>query len=404
MATMDYDVIVAGSGPAGSTAATLLAQQHHKVLIIERSRHPRFHIGESMLPLSTPVFERMGIELDSRHYLPKNGAGFMDESSGEQVRFCLNGQYQTCQVERARFDHMLVDNAVRHGARLQQQETVTAVDIDANGVQLTTDLGHYQARYLVDATGRSSFMGRMQAGIKRIGNFGRFALYTHYRHVNTAAARELYACGDIKILMVTIGWIWVIPLIDHRVSIGLVVQQPVDNSRRGAALFEHYVKASAFLSELLADAEQEAPVRAEADFSFTNTQRLGQRYACCGDAAGFLDPVFSSGVFLAVTSAERIADRLHQALAAGTEGDPALHAADDDAYSLGFRSMQLFVERYYQHNMVHHLFFAADRNEALKNDITALLSGDLWQGNNEFQRMLLTGRQNRSPGALQNQG
>jgi flavin-dependent dehydrogenase len=398
MAIAEYDVIVAGSGPAGSTAATLLAQQRHRVLIIERSMHPRFHIGESMLPLSTPVFDRLGIHWDSKKYLHKNGAEFIDENSAEQVRFCLNGQYQPYQVERAPFDHMLVENAVQHGASLQQQESVTAVDINADGVQVTTDRGRYNARYLIDATGRSTFMGRKQAGIERIENLGRFALYTHYRNVNTAAARAMYLSGDIKVLMLDIGWIWIIPLINNRMSIGLVVQQPLDTSRRGAALYEQYRNASPFLTELLAGSEQETAVQAEADFSFTNTQRHGQRYACCGDAAGFLDPIFSSGVFLAVTSAERVADRLHPALAAGTESDPALHAGDDEYYTLGFRSMQLFVERYYQYNMVHHLFFEADRNEDIKNDIAALLSGDLWRGDNEFQRMLLEGRQNRKPG------
>jgi flavin-dependent dehydrogenase len=398
MAAAEYDVIVAGSGPAGSTAATLLAQQNHKVLIIERCSHPRFHIGESMLPLSTPVFDRLGIKWDRKKYLHKNGAEFIDEHSGQQVRFCLNGQYQPYQVERARFDHMLVENAIRHGVRLQQQESVSAVAIDADGVQVTTDLGQYGARYLIDATGRSTFMGRKHAGIERIENLGRFALYTHYRNMSTAAARDMYASGDIKVLMVDIGWIWIIPLIDNRISIGLVVQQPVDKSRRGAVLYEQYKNASPFLTELLAGAEQETAVQAEADFSFTNTRRHGQRYACCGDAAGFLDPIFSSGVFLAVTGAERVADRLHPALAAGTEGDPALHAGDDDEYTLGFRSMQLFVERYYQYGMVHHLFFEADRNETIKNDIAALLSGDLWRGNNDFQRMLLEGRQNRKPG------
>jgi len=94
MAATEYDVIVAGSGPAGSTAATLLAQQEHKVLIIERDKHPRFHIGESMLPMSTPVFDRLGIQWDRNKYLHKNGAQFIDENSGKQVRFCLNGQHQ----------------------------------------------------------------------------------------------------------------------------------------------------------------------------------------------------------------------------------------------------------------------------------------------------------------------
>ena len=143
MTVTEYDVIVAGSGPAGSTAATLLAQQDHKVLILERGKHPRFHIGESMLPLSTPVFDRLGIKWDKNQYLHKNGAEFIDEHSGKQMRFSLSGQYQPYQVERARFDHMLINNAVSHGASLQQEESVTDVDIDADGVQVTTDLGQY---------------------------------------------------------------------------------------------------------------------------------------------------------------------------------------------------------------------------------------------------------------------
>ncbi|MEA3412386.1 MAG: NAD(P)/FAD-dependent oxidoreductase [Pseudomonadota bacterium] len=391
----DHDVIVAGSGPAGSTAATLLAQRGHKVLIIERARHPRFHIGESMLPLSTPVFNRLGIDWDKEKFLHKNGAEFIDEKSGEQVRFRLNGRYQPYQVERAPFDHMLVDNAVRHGAGLCQEESVTGVDINADGVRITTDRGRHLARYLIDATGRSAFMGRKRAGIERIENLGRFALYTHYRNSNSPSAREMYVSGDIKVLMVDIGWIWIIPLINKRLSVGLVVRKPIEKSRHGVALYEQYRNASPFLTKLLEGAEQERAVRSEADFSFTNTRRHGRRYACCGDAAGFLDPIFSSGVFLAVTSAERVADRLHRALTDGNEGDPTLHADDDDDYTLGFRSMQLFVERYYQYDMVHHLFFEAGRNEAVKNDIAALLSGDLWSGNNEFQRMLLDGRQNR---------
>lgn len=395
MTSAIYDVIVAGAGPAGSTAATLLAQHGHRVLMIERGKHPRFHIGESMLPLSTPVFNRLGIQWDERCYLHKNGAEFIDENNGKQVRFSLNTQYQPYQVERAPFDQMLAANAIAHGASLQQEEAVKAVEIDAKSVQITTDLGTYQARYLIDATGRSTFMGRKKTGIERINNLGRFALYTHYRGATSEAARQMYASGDIKVLMVDIGWIWIIPMIGDRLSIGLVVQQTDGTSLRGTALYEHYISQSPILDGLLKDSVQEADVRSEADFSFTNTKRHGQRYACCGDAAGFLDPIFSSGVFLAVTSAERVADRLHTALVSSTEGDPDLHGPDDDDYTLGFRSMQLFVERFYRYDMVQHLFFEADRNEAVKNDIAALLSGDLWRSDNEFQRMLLEGRQNR---------
>lgn len=394
----ECEVIVVGSGPAGSTATAFLAQEGHRVLIIEREKHPRFHIGESMLPMSTPVFDRLGIEWKERDYLQKNGAEFVDENCGKQVRFCLNSRYQPYQVERSHFDHMLVDNAVRHGATLHQEETVKTVDIASDGVTVTTDLNAYRARYLIDATGRAALMGRKRSGIQRIENLGRYALYTHYRNVNAVTARELYVSGDIMVLMVDVGWIWIIPLVGNRLSVGLVVQKPIGGSPRGAALFEQYRKASPRLNDLLIGAEQERIVRAEADFSFTNTQRYGQRYACCGDAAGFLDPIFSSGVFLAVTSAQRVADRLHSALTRGTEGDPGLHAGDDDEYTLGFCSMQLFVERFYRHDMVHNLFFEADRDESVKDDIAALLSGDLWSGRNQFQRMLLEGRQNRESG------
>lgn len=394
-----YDVIVAGSGPAGSTAATLLAQYGHKVLILERDQHPRFHIGESMLPMSTPVFNRMGIDWDEKSYLHKNGAQFIDEARGQSVRFCLNSKYQPYQVERAEFDHMLINNSVKHGATLNQNEAVKNITTDPGKVCVDTDSGQYSARYFIDATGRSVLMGRKYATIKRIDNLGRFALYTHYKNACSETAREMYASGDIKVLMVDIGWIWIIPLVNNRLSVGLVVQKQIDKSQRGSALYEQNIQASPILNQLLENAQQEAPVRAEADFSFTNTQRYGERFACCGDAAGFLDPIFSSGVFLAVTSAERIADRLHQALLDGTENNPDLHAEDDADYTLGFRSMLLFVERFYQHSMVDHLFFEADRNDVVKNDIAALLSGDLWRGDNNFQRMLLEGRQSRNSSA-----
>lgn len=394
MGNPDHDVIIAGAGPAGCTAATLLARQGHRVLMLERERHPRFHIGESMLPMSAPVFDRLGFAWDERSFLPKNGAEFVHEGNRQKIRFALNGDHQPYQVERALFDSMMADNAVAQGASLHQEEAVKSVAIDDDGVTVATTAGEYRARYFIDATGRSVLMGRANNSIRRIDNLGKFALYTHYRDATSDTARQLFACGDIKILLLDTGWLWVIPLVGNRLSVGLVVQQRTDKSHRGAELFNRCIETSPLLTELLQGAQQEAPVRAEADFSFTNTRRYGARFACCGDAAGFLDPIFSSGVFLAVTGAERVADRLRRALESGTEGDAGLHAVDDTHYTSGFRSMQLFVERFYQYDMVQRLFFQADQNESIKNDIAALLSGDLWREDNDFQRMLLEGRQN----------
>ncbi len=395
MINTDYDVIIAGSGPAGSTAATLLAQKNHRVLVLERDQHPRFHIGESMLPMSTPVFNRLGIQWNAQEYLHKNGAEFIDERSAMKVRFCLNGQHQPYQVERAQFDQMLIENAVQQGALLHQQEAVKTVEVNDVGVQVATDRNQYSSRYFIDATGRDVFMGKQNASIERIENLGQFALYTHYKNCVSEAAQKMYVSGDIKVLMVDVGWVWIIPLVGNRLSIGVVIKERLDKSLRGEELFDKYVNESEVLDELLEGAVREKSVRSEADFSFSNTQRYGKRFACCGDAAGFLDPIFSSGVFLAVTSAERVVDRLHQALIAQSEDNPNLHREDDKKYHLGFRSMRLFVERFYRYDMVHHLFFEADRNEQIKNDIASLLSGDLWREENEFQRMLLQGRQTR---------
>jgi flavin-dependent dehydrogenase len=222
---------------------------------------------------------------------------------------------------------------------------------------------------------------------------GKFAVYSHFEKIlPSPEADELFDSGSIYVPVVDIGWIWIIPLSGRRLSVGLVVQKERPKDCDVEELLRRYLAASPIARTLLEGAEQFAPVRVEADFSYINQSRHGLRYACCGDAAGFLDPVFSSGVFLAFTSAARVADRVHQALAEGREADPTLHADDDGDYLLGFNTMRLFVERFYQSNMVHNLFFEADRHPDLKSQIARLLSGDLWADDNALQKNLLAGR------------
>lgn len=389
----DFDIVVAGGGPAGSTAATLLAQYGHKVLLLERDKHPRFHIGESMLPFSEPVIQRLGIDWSHGNQF-KSGAVFMDEASGQSMYFPLSVYRKTYQLERAPFDQLLFENAAKHGAETHQEEKVLEVDCRADGVNIVSDKASYRCRYLIDASGRAALMGKKDRGIRRIENLGKFAVYTHFQNIQPGAeADELFRSGSIYVPVVDIGWIWIIPLSGRRLSVGLVVQKERPKDCDVEDLLRRYLASSPVLQSLLAGAEQSAPIRVEADFSYSNQNRYGQRYACCGDAAGFLDPVFSSGVFLAFTSAARIADRVHQGLIDGKEADPNLHAEDDEAYLLGFNTMRLFVERFYQSNIVHNLFFEADRNPELKAQIARLLSGDLWVEDNALQKSLLAGRQ-----------
>jgi len=389
----DFDVIVAGGGPAGCTAATLLAQYGHKVLLLERDKHPRFHIGESMLPFSEPIVQRLGIDW-SQGNLFKSGAVFIDEHSGQRMSFPLSAYRKTYQLERAPFDQLLFENAGKHGVTTREREGVIGVECRSDSVNVLSEQGRYRCRYLIDASGRAAIMGKQAKSIEQIENLGKFAVYTHFDHIQPGEeADELFRTGNIYVPVVDIGWIWIIPLSGRRLSVGLVVQQRRAGDGNADSLLRRYLAASPILTRLLADAKQSGPIRVEADFSYSNQRRYGPRYACCGDAAGFLDPVFSSGVFLAFTSAARIADRIHQGLVDGCEADPALHEIDDEAYRLGFNTMRLFVERFYQSNIVHNLFFEADRNPQLKDQIARLLAGDLWVSDNALQKSLLAGRQ-----------
>lgn len=391
MKNYDYDVIVAGGGPAGSTAATLLAQHGHRVLLLEKGRHPRFHIGESMLPYSEPVVRRLGLDWHEGNVF-KSGAVFIDEAQGQEMFFQLSGEHRAVQLERSTFDTLLFDNARRHGVETRQECPVTGVECSQDAIRVTTPEGPFRARYLVDATGRSALMGRAARTLERLTTLGRFALYSHFGPVQGPLAEELYATGNIWVLVVDIGWWWVIPLAGKRVSVGLVVGGKKPTGTSAERLYQQYLNASPRLSKLLEGAPQLWPLRSEANFSYLNHHRYGQRFISVGDAAGFLDPVFSSGVFLALTGAARAADRIHQGLAAGCEADPDLHRPDDHNHALGFNTMYAFVERFYQSDLVHNVFFEAHRDAEIKQAIAELLAGNLWQEANPWQETLLRGR------------
>ncbi len=386
-----YDVIIAGAGPAGTTAATLLVQYGHRVLLLEREQHPRFHIGESMLPMAEPVMKRLGIAWEEGN-LKKGGAEFIDEVSGRQTYFAFQGKYRTFQVERSIFDQRLFDNAVKQGVIAHQLEPVNDVDCSPTEVLVKTHKAQYQARYFIDATGRNVLMAKKLHSIEKINNLGQFALYKQYKLAVSTESEALFAHGNIKIFLSKVGWIWCIPLTEGRLSVGLVVQKNRPADLKKLALYEQSLQASPTIQRLLYRAQALTELCIEADFSYRNQQRYGQRFACCGDAAGFLDPVFSSGFFFALKTAEFVADTLHQHLVKGTEAYSEIQQTNDAFYQKGFNTMYLLIERFYSSNLVENLFFESDRQLTIKKEIAALLAGDLWQANNEFQKGLLRGR------------
>jgi len=146
----DYDVVVVGGGPAGSTASTLLAQHGRKVLLLERDKHPRFHIGESMLPFSEPVLQRLGIDWSLGNQF-KSGAVFIDENTNQRMFFPLSIYRKTYQLERGPFDQLLFKNAAEHGVDTHEEEKVLEVNCQPEQVDILTDKASYRSRYLIDA-------------------------------------------------------------------------------------------------------------------------------------------------------------------------------------------------------------------------------------------------------------
>jgi flavin-dependent dehydrogenase len=394
------DVIVVGGGPAGSTAGHLLAQAGHQVLILDKEDFPRFHIGESLLPCDLPIFERLGMDMGTGPFLHKQGAEFIDEVHGDFAFYDFadalpGGPTHAYQVERSAFDHALLLLAERAGARVQLRTKVRDVACDETGVTVTTDAGELRARFLIDASGQDALLGRRGRTLEPLKGLGRGAVFCHFSGVAEKTWSELTQLGNIKVLMREDGWVWMIPLTGRRVSTGFVSHV---RSLETETLDE-ILAQSPILQHITAGAERSV-TRLARNFSYRNRASAGPRYACVGDAACFLDPVFSSGVSLAMLGAERLADVLSTALHGDREGDPA-SLSELDAHMQGaYRSVGALVYSFYNTAIVRNIFFAPRPDPELRSGLISILAGDVWRSDNRFQSMLLRSTRRQMPATL----
>ena len=392
-----HDVIIVGCGPAGSTAANLLAQAGRDVLVLEREQFPRFHIGESLLPIDLPLFTRLGLELDAPGFQFKQGAEFIDERTGEYAFFSFADAMpgtpsHAWQVERAVFDDKLARQAIARGARVRFGDVVTAIELGSDEVNVQSSSGAHRGRFLFDATGQDAWLARRSRSIAPIRELGRAAVFTHFEGLDPAVVAEISAQGNIKVLIVEDGWHWLIPLVGGRLSIGLVKWRgKLDEAALDAAL-----AASPIVQRLTAGARR-GPTRTIANWSYRNLVPHGPRWACIGDAVAFLDPVFSSGVSLAMLGAERGVDLLLPALASGAEGDPLLMSSWSTYMQPAYDAFEQLIRRFYHSRMVSHLFFAAEPDPALRRGLISVLAGDVWRRDNPFQTMLESSRLQPKP-------
>jgi flavin-dependent dehydrogenase len=300
-----YDCVVIGAGPAGCTAAALVAERGHATLLLERERMPRFHVGESLMPDTFWTLQRLGI-LDQLHaagFVQKVGVQFVSPSGTESQPFYFAEHdprmcSRTWHVERAAFDQLLFDNAARKGATCVDQTKVVDVRVQpasphelmlktADGPQVSI-----RARVVVDATGQQALLAN-RLGLRVMNpDLKKVAIWGHYRN----ARRTAPDTEEITTILHTAGklaWFWYIPLSGNKVSIGLVGDAAylLKQDKQPEAVFAAYAEACPALRDRLTDAELVAPLQVVREFSYTTRQHAGDGWVLVGDAFGFIDPV-----------------------------------------------------------------------------------------------------------------
>ncbi|HEY4013202.1 MAG TPA: NAD(P)/FAD-dependent oxidoreductase [Polyangiaceae bacterium] len=394
MSLESHDVVVIGGGPAGSVCATRLASKGRRVLVLEREKHPRFHLGESLLPNSMGVLSEVGVLDEVRaRFLVKRGARFVDGLDPAcATRYDFAEAFHATwdhafQVPRDEFDALLFRRAGESGAELREQWEVTRILREgerAAGVEVRGPDGALHeigARFVVDASGRNAVMARASAGVERIAHLDRTALFTQVRGAwRDVGARE----GDIQIVVFgkdsdDRGWFWFIPFADGRTSVGCVVSGAWMRARRGLgpeALFEDAVRGSPAATFLLAGAPPMFAARATADFSFRVETLRGHGWVAVGDASGFIDPLFSTGAHLAMNGGLQAADAIDAALEAGDVSRDRFEAWER-SQRLGAELFVGVVQAFYAGDLTSYLF-AKEQHPFLRRAITSLLAGDVF--------------------------
>ncbi|MCP2248813.1 NAD(P)/FAD-dependent oxidoreductase [Lentzea aerocolonigenes] len=405
----DFDVIIVGGGPAGSTAASYLAREGLSVAVFESEMFPRPHVGESLVPATTRVLIDIGAmdKIDAAGFPKKYGASWTTPGKHSQLNspalsFDFDGHAAvqfgerdqegvdrpyTYHVDRSKFDLILLKHAESCGANVFQGARVLKVDFDDPSlVKASVRFGprtvDFSARMFVDASGRQTLLGRQRKVKVADEVFDQYAIHAWFEDLDrTALAATPEETENILIHFLPISdtWVWQIPITDRITSIGVVTQkhQFAEANTDREKFFWKYVRTRPDLAEQLKKAKQVTEFRPEGDYSYSMKEVSGDRFVMIGDAARFVDPIFSSGVSIALSTARLAA---HDIVAAFKDDnfEKAQFAEYERLQRLGTKNWYEFISIYYRLNI---LFGAFVQDPRYRLDVLQLLQGDMYEEN-----------------------
>ena len=354
------DAVVIGGGPAGATTSTLIAQKGYRVRLFERARFPRFHIGESLIPDTYWVLKRLNMldKMKKSHFVKKYSVQFASQHGkvSEPFYFAEHNPHecsQTWQVLRSEFDQLMLDNAREHGVDVHEGVRVREVLFEGDravGVKLQCEEGRIEdvkAKVVVDASGQSALIGNKFNILKKDAELKKGALWTYWKGAYRDAGRDEGATMVLQTKGKT-GWFWYIPLHDNIVSVGIVrgFDELFAGNRDHETIYNEELDACPEAKRRVSTGRRCDKFYATKDYSYRATQCAGNAWVLAGDAYGFLDPLYSSGVLLALKSGQLAADAVCEGLASDDLSAAKLGAWQHD-YNAGMDRMRRLVVEYY---------------------------------------------------------